>query len=556
MSPSARRLAAARGARPARAGIFGLFLSAAAFSCDPAEAERTARAAPLRTEAPQPIAPKPAEAVAPKAPPVRPAPPRAEELGTTQASSFNPAADSDSSATTLDTPARVYAKTRFVWVWPEPDASKSWIGFLWTGSSVRLRDTTPRSGPGCATFYAVEPQGYVCVDGKRATLDESDPVYRAVRPYALKSDSAYPHRYAESRGTPRYFSEPTPEQQRLRENDLTSHLRGLTAARAGEISAAFSGVDLSLPEQGPVLFPALPNPIFEDRRQLKARSTVAYSTEARFGDRAFLLSADYTWIPKDRVVPYPTVAFQGLALGTEHTLPLAFFRGKDRPQYTRASDGTFTASGKAFARLSHVALTGVRERFDDQTYWQTRETSVWVRQSEAVIPQPRATTPWGAPLGQQDVSGRTPKGRATWIEISIEGGWLVAFEGTRPVYVTLMSPGRGGAAKPDEDPLERSATPTGNYPISGKFVTATMVAPGELVHSDVPFAQNIVGPYALHGAYWHDNWGRPQSGGCVNLAPLDAKWMFDFTEPALPEGWHGVRWLPWQGPATKVILHR
>ena len=103
--------------------------------------------------------------------------------------------------------------------------------------------------------------------------------------------------------------------------------------------------------------------------------------------------------------------------------------------------------------------------------------------------------------------------------MSIEGGWLLAFEGTRPVYATLMSPGRGGAARPDEDPLETSASPTGVYPISGKLVTATMEAPGELVHSDVPFAQNIVGPYALHGAYWHDNWGNPQSGGCINLAP-------------------------------------
>jgi hypothetical protein len=83
-----------------------------------------------------------------------------------------------------------------------------------------------------------------------------------------------------------------------------------------------------------------------------------------------------------------------------------------------------------------------------------------------------------------------------------------------------------------------------------------MVAPDELIHSDVPFAQNIVGPYALHAAYWHDNWGNPQSGGCINLSPIDAKWMFDFTEPKLPEGWAGVRWVPEKGPATLVVLHR
>jgi len=93
-------------------------------------------------------------------------------------------------------------------------------------------------------------------------------------------------------------------------------------------------------------------------------------------------------------------------------------------------------------------------------------------------------------------------------------------------------------------------------PISGKFVTATMEAPNDLIHSDVPYAQNLVGPYALHGAYWHDNWGNRQSGGCINLSPIDAKWLFDFSEPKLPPGWHGVRWLPSEGPATIVVLHR
>jgi lipoprotein-anchoring transpeptidase ErfK/SrfK len=124
------------------------------------------------------------------------------------------------------------------------------------------------------------------------------------------------------------------------------------------------------------------------------------------------------------------------------------------------------------------------------------------------------------------------------------------------VYATLMSPGIGGVAREDQDAVEASATRIGTYPISGKLVTFTMRGPGDLVHSDVPFVQNIVKPYALHGAYWHDNWGNPQSGGCVNLAPLDAKWLFDFSEPELPKGWHAVRWRPSQEPATLVVLHR
>lgn len=451
---------------------------------------------------------------------------------------------------------RVYAKTRFVWVWPKPATTKDWIGFLWIGASVPLKSTTPVLGPGCKAFYAIEPEGYVCVDGTRATLDGRDPVYRAIVPYAPKTDSPWPHNYGESIGLPRYFKTPTPEHQRQREIDLTSHLRDLSAKRAGETRSRLTDVDLSLPTALGIEFPELPRTISDSRRMLKARSTVAFSTEARFGDRGFLLSADYTWMPKDRVKPFPKREFRGVELGKDANLPLAFFRKKDRPRYTRAADGTFLASDKTFTRLTFVELTGKRERWKGDRYFETREEGVWLRELDAAIPQPRSKTPWGAPIDQQDKTGRAPKGRGTWIEVSIEGGWLLAFEGTKAVFTTLMSPGRGGAARPGEDPLETSATPTGLYPIGGKLITTNMVAPGELVHSDVPYTQNLVGPYAMHSAYWHDNWGNPQSGGCINLSPRDAKWMFDFTEPSMPEGWHAVRWLPWKGGATIVILRR
>ena len=48
-------------------------------------------------------------------------------------------------------------------------------------------------------------------------------------------------------------------------------------------------------------------------------------------------------------------------------------------------------------------------------------------------------------------------------------------------------------------------------------------------------------PFALHAAYWHDRFGEPKSGGCVNLSPRDAKWLFEWTEPSVPAAWHGVR---------------
>ena len=61
------------------------------------------------------------------------------------------------------------------------------------------------------------------------------------------------------------------------------------------------------------------------------------------------------------------------------------------------------------------------------------------------------------------------------------------------------------------------------------------------------------GSYALHGAFWHNGFGRVRSHGCVNLGPSDARWLFMWTTPFLPEGWHGVHAHD-GSPGTTVII--
>lgn len=60
--------------------------------------------------------------------------------------------------------------------------------------------------------------------------------------------------------------------------------------------------------------------------------------------------------------------------------------------------------------------------------------------------------------------------------------------------------------------------------------------------------------YALHGAFWHRNFGIQMSHGCVNLAPLDAKKLFFVTDPPVPEGWHGA-WATRERPGSRVLIH-
>jgi hypothetical protein len=71
---------------------------------------------------------------------------------------------------------------------------------------------------------------------------------------------------------------------------------------------------------------------------------------------------------------------------------------------------------------------------------------------------------------------------------------------------------------------------------------------------DVPWTMFFEGSYALHGAFWHEGFGRVRSHGCINLGPTDARWLFYWAPPFLPEGWHGVH--AHEGsPGTTVIVH-
>ena len=137
------------------------------------------------------------------------------------------------------------------------------------------------------------------------------------------------------------------------------------------------------------------------------------------------------------------------------------------------------------------------------------------------------------------------------MDVSISAQTLVAYEGTKPIYATLVSTGAAGL----EDPHKTTATKRGTFQIHAKHVTSTMDGnqPGhEFDLRDVPWVQYFTEGYALHAAYWHDDFGHPRSHGCVNLSPLDARWLFHFTMPAVPQAWHGTLA---NGDSTIVNVH-
>jgi hypothetical protein len=274
-------------------------------------------------------------------------------------------------------------------------------------------------------------------------------------------------------------------------------------------------------------------------------STLAYTRALELDGKSWLLTWDRGLVPKENAVPYEASRFKGVILGEEGELPIAFFRARPRPRY-RLEGGRFVAQGE-WPRLGWVELTGREESFEGARYLEARDGS-WCAESDATVA--RAATELPVLVGQRT------SGRRTWLDVSVHGGTLVAYEGARPVYATLISPGRGGTPLPGVPAIETAATPLGTFTVVGKFLTATMVSSSiaTLVHAEVQYTQNFDGPYALHGAYWHDAWGEKKSGGCVNLSPIDSRRMFRWTEPPLPEGWHGMRTYEGFGPPTVVVL--
>lgn len=103
-----------------------------------------------------------------------------------------------------------------------------------------------------------------------------------------------------------------------------------------------------------------------------------------------------------------------------------------------------------------------------------------------------------------------------WIDVNLSLQRLYAYEGDRLVRTIVVSTG-----------TSRTPTVTGKYRIYVKFPKADMRGPG--YHwRDVPYVMYFHRGYGLHGTYWHNNFGRPMSAGCVNLSVDDAAWLFNF----------------------------
>lgn len=441
--------------------------------------------------------------------------------------------------------AKIASIAMRTWIYVAPDDRSTKLGYLRAGAVVDRAEQSAGT-QGCAGgWYRIAPRGYVCV-GKGASLALEHQVVAAAVRGPRRGDPA-PYHYVISRSPPPhlYFRLPSREDQERTEG-----------ARLGEVLAQAGG-SAALPiDPIPEFLAAgrdLPKPYGAEEKLHysvhtgRAKESSAYGLVTAFehAGRRFGLTTELDLIPLDRTKPAKLSTHRGLVVDAaqwatvESPPPVAAavtlvpeLKGAPALVKTHGAalmrpdeDGDFEETGRAAFRSGWL-LTG-RTHGGARGLLETAEGS-WIAEGSLVVAQLR-----------KDPEHHAPEGRK-WIDVSIKRQMLVAYEGRRPVFATLISSGRGGMG----DPAKTHATIRGIFRIHAKHVSTTMDGDEETAESfdlrDVPYTQFFHEGYALHGAYWHDEFGKPRSHGCVNLAPADAAWLFDWTDPPVPPEWHGA----------------
>jgi hypothetical protein len=215
----------------------------------------------------------------------------------------------------------------------------------------------------------------------------------------------------------------------------------------------------------------------------------------------------------------PTVV-RGEELGHDGwRLPLAFVYGEDRDLWNVDREKP-RVTGKA---EKHARFVVEEEQVRDGVTYAVGSAGA-VRRDEVRVAR-RAERPSDVPEG------------AKWIHVDLDQQTLVAYEGDEAVYATVISSGKEGYEPP-----------TGLFEIEQKYISTTMNATdpidGFYEVEEVPWTLYYHGGYALHGAYWHTDFGKVRSHGCTNISPVDARWLYYWSDPRVPPAWHAVRFQP------------
>jgi hypothetical protein len=439
-----------------------------------------------------------------------------------------------------------------------PSATARPLGEVRAGAVV-ARSVEPYSRSGCdGGWYVVRPKGFVCAGSLASPVPT--PAHMALGPDLSR---ALPFRYgrARSEAVPVYARVPSPAEQIAAEPDLVRHL-AKSATEEQELFGAASndvpldahgvatgpavlqpgneGVDASskrtngafftfvTPEPSAPAFLTLPRPGEVKLTSLRKGSGVAlmssFLADAGSSPRRFGVTADGHVVPTDRLRPALGSTWHGIDL-TTIGLPVAFVhkRGVHTWHLTR---GKASKKDDEVERRTPIAMSGKFRTVDGVRYEETRDGD-WFRSVDIMPVVKKTKFPDFARAGQK------------WLDISLVNQTLTAYEGTKPIYATLISSGRDQGA----DGTQTASTVKGVFHVKSKSVSR-MLDNREVHNSfdiaDAPWVMEFDQGSAITGSYWGETVGEASTFHNVLLTPIDARRIWAWADPELPEGWSTI----------------
>ncbi len=249
-------------------------------------------------------------------------------------------------------------------------------------------------------------------------------------------------------------------------------------------------------------------------RKLAGAVTVRKMDEVGVGGRPYWKTSSGELIPAAKIAPHAPSTYGGL---TDPVLPFAWAQSRKSLAAKVAVRAGPKPADPVVALLPPRTVRTVLAVDGDAA----RVPEGFVRLADAHVA--RAVDP-------PDEVGPDER----WIDVDLDEQVLVAYEGRRPVYATMVSTGK-----------PKYPTPEGIYRIWLKYAETDMNGQmgDEQPYSvaTVPWTMFFARDLGFHTAYWHDRFGEARSHGCVNLAPRDARWLYFWAAPDVPDGWSMVQ---------------
>lgn len=377
-------------------------------------------------------------------------------------------------------PARTMRLRKRTKVRAEPQEDAPAIGIIKKDAITEIEREAPGSGS-CLRWLELSPRGWVC----ESVLEPSDVAAPLPRAKTIDDD--------------------------LGEAPAVRGTYGVVRKKAA--AQAFGSEDDAQAAQ--------------NGRALVGSNTVRARGKVTIDGRKFWRTSKGELIDASAIVHLSPSRFRGVRIEDPATLPVwvrARGRAKD-PVKLRAAP---SRRARVVGELPSKSLVQVLEESMDGKYARVGPEA-WVQSSELrraeLAPPPPGTA--------ED---------ERWFDVDLDEQVLVAYEGARPVYATLVSTGK-----------RKHRTPTAIARVVSKLEHAAMTSERESYSvADVPWTMYYDGDYALHTAYWHDGFGAPRSHGCINLAPHDARLLYHWSSPDVPPGWQAV----YAGPDSPGSLVR